>query len=70
MDHSRNQWGNKKHPETNENESIMVQNMGCCKSIYKWEFYSNTILPLETRKISNKQPNLATKTTRERINKT
>ena len=48
----------------------MVRNMECCKSIYKWEFYSNTILPLETRKISNKQPNLATTTTRERINKT
>ena len=28
--------------------------------------YSNTILPQETRKISNKQPNLTPKTTRER----
>ena len=33
--------------------------------------YSNTILPQETRKISNKQPNLMPKETRERrTNKT
>ena len=35
------------------------------------EVYSNTSLPQETRKISNKQPNITPKATREiRINKT
>ena len=28
--------------------------MGCSKSSSKWEVYSDTILPQETRKISNK----------------
>ena len=32
--------------------------MGFSKSSSKKEVYSNTILPQETRKISNKQPNL------------
>ena len=32
--------------------------MGYSKSSSKREVYSNTILPRETRKISNKQPNL------------
>ena len=32
--------------------------MGYSKSSYKREVYSNTILPQETRKISNKQPTL------------
>ena len=40
--------------------------MGCSKSISKRKVYSNTILPQETRNISNKQPNLAYKVTRER----
>ena len=31
----------------------------CNKNISKMEVYSNTILPQETRKISNKQPNPA-----------
>ena len=35
--------------------------MGCSKSSSKREFYSNTILPQETRKISDKQPNLTLK---------
>ena len=39
--------------------------MGCSKSSYKREVYSNTILPQETRNISNKQPNLTPKTIRE-----
>ena len=38
------------------------------KSSSKREVYSNTILPQETRKISNKQPNLAPKA--EKKNKT
>ena len=32
--------------------------MGCSKSSSKREVYSNSISPQETRKISNKQPNL------------
>ena len=45
--------------------------MGCSKSSSKREVYSNTILPKEIRKISNKQSNLTPKGTRERrTNKT
>ena len=40
--------------------------MGCRKSSSKREVYSNTILPQETRNISNKQPNLTPKATKER----
>ena len=40
--------------------------MGCSKGSSKREVYSNTILPQETRKISNKQCNLAPKAIRER----
>ena len=40
--------------------------MGCSKSNSKREVYSNTILPQETRKISNKQPNIRHKAIRER----
>ena len=43
--------------------------MGCSKSSSKREVYSNTILPQETRNISNKQPNLIPKATRERRTK-
>ena len=32
--------------------------MGCSKSSFKREVYNNTILPQETRNISNKQPNV------------
>ena len=35
----------------------------------KREVYSNTVLPQETRKISNKQPNLTPKAIRERRTK-
>ena len=45
--------------------------MGCSESSSKREVYSYTSLPKETRKISNKQPNLTPKETRERrTNKT
>ena len=40
--------------------------MGCSKSSSKREFYSNTSLPQEIRKISNKQPNLSPKGIRKR----
>ena len=35
--------------------------MECSKSILKRQVYSDTRLPQETRKISNKQPNLPSK---------
>ena len=40
------------------------------KSSSKREVYSNTNLPEEIRKITNKQPNLIPKAIRERTNKT
>ena len=43
--------------------------MGCSKSSSKREVYTNTILPPETRNISNKQPNLTPKAIRERRTK-
>ena len=43
--------------------------MGWSKSSSKSEIYSNTIQPQETRKISNKQPNLTPKEIRERRTK-
>ena len=43
--------------------------MGCSKSSSKREVYSNTILPQETRKISNRQPNFTHKTTGTRRTK-
>ena len=39
--------------------------MRCSKSSSKRKVYSNTILPQETRKVSNKQPNLTPKAIRE-----
>ena len=43
--------------------------MGGRKGSSKKEIYSNKILPQETRKISNKQPKLTPKATRERRTK-
>ena len=43
--------------------------MECSKSSSKRKVYSNTILPQETRNISNKQPNLTPKAIRERRTK-
>ena len=40
--------------------------MGCSKSSSKREVYSNTILPQESRKTSNRQPNFIPKTTGQR----
>ena len=37
--------------------------MGCSKSSPKRDIYSNTILPQEARKTSNRQPNFTPKTT-------
>ena len=43
--------------------------MGCSKSSSKREVYSNTILPQETRKTSNRQPNITPKATGKRRRK-
>ena len=43
--------------------------MGCSKSTSKREVYSNKILPQETRKTSNRQPNFTPKTTGKRRTK-
>ena len=43
--------------------------MGFSKSSSKREVYSSTILPQETRKISNKQPNITPKAIREKRTK-
>ena len=43
--------------------------MGCNKSSSKREVYSNTILPQETRKISNRQPKFTPKATGKRKGK-
>ena len=47
----------------------MAKPMGCIKSNPKREVYSNTILPQETRKTSNRQPNFTPKTTGKRRTK-
>ena len=44
--------------------------MGCSKSSYKMEIYSNTILSQETRKALDRQPNFTLKTTRKEQRKT
>ena len=43
--------------------------MGCNESSSKREVYSDIILPQETRKTSNRQPNFTPKTTGKRITK-
>ena len=43
--------------------------MWCSKCISKREVSSNTILPQETRKTSNRQPNFTPKTTEKRRTK-
>ena len=40
--------------------------MGCSKTSSKMEVFSNTILPQETGKILNRQPNFTPKTTGKR----
>ena len=54
---SRNKWQGK------HNNS---KPMGCSESSSKREVYSNTILPQEKRKISNRQPNFTPKPTGKR----
>ena len=68
MDHQRNQRGNQKIPRDKWKHND-PKPLGCRIISSKREVNSNTILPQETRKISNKQPNLTPKATRERENK-
>ena len=58
----------KKYLETNDSENTTTQNVwDAAKAVLRQiVLYSNTILPQETRHISNKQPNLTPKTIRER----
>ena len=59
----------KNYLETNDNENTTAQNLwDAAKAVLRGK-HSNTILPQETRKISNKQPNLAPKAIRERRTK-
>ena len=44
--------------------------MGCSKSSSKKQVYSNTILPLETRKASHRQPNPTSKAVGKRTTTT
>ena len=60
LKNSRNKW-QWKHDNSKP--------MGCSKSSPKREVYSNTILPQETRKTSNRQPNFTPKTTGKRLKK-
>ena len=58
----RNQKGNKKISRNkwqwkHDNSKLM----GCSRTSSKREVYSNTILPLETRKTSNREPNFTPK---------
>ena len=69
-DHWRNQRGDKKIPKGKwKQKHNDLKPLGCSKNSSKREVYSDTSLPQETRKISNKQPNLKAKQTRERTNK-
>ena len=56
----------KKFLETNDNENTTTQNLWDAAKAVKREIYSNTILPQETRKTSNRQPNFIPKTTGKR----
>ena len=60
----------KKFIETNDNENMTTQNLwDAAKAILRGNFYSNIILPKETRKTSNRQPNVTPKTTGKKKNK-
>ena len=65
MDHWRNQTENETHLETNENNRDSKP-VGMAKAVLREKFISNRIISQKTIKISNKQPNLTPKATRER----
>ena len=55
--------------QTNDNESMTTQNLWDAAKAVLREVYSNTILPPETRKTSDRQPNFTPKTTRKKRTK-
>ena len=60
----RNQKGNQKISRSKwQCKHDISKPMRCSKSTSKRKFYSNTILPHETRKTLKRQPNFAPKTT-------
>ena len=60
----RNQRGNKKKSRNKwEWKHDISECIGCSESSSKREVYSNTILPQEIKKTSNRQPNFTPKTT-------
>ena len=57
----------KKFLQTNDNENTTTQNLwDAAKAVLRGKFYSNTILPQETRKTLNRQSNFTPKTTGKR----
>ena len=48
---------------------MIQKSIGCSKSSYKREDYSDTCLPQKTRKIANKQPNTMPKGTQKKNSK-
>ena len=66
----RNQKGNQKTSRnTWQWKHDTSKPMGCSKSSSKREVYSNTIIPQEIGKTSNRQPNITPKTTGKRRTK-
>ena len=60
----------KKFLQTNDNENTTTQNLwDAAKAVLRGKFYSNTILPQETRKTLNRQSNFTPKTTGKRRTK-
>ena len=61
----------KKYLEINNNENTTFENLwDAAKSILRGKFLMMHFIPQESRKISNKQPNLSLKRIRKRTNKT
>ena len=70
MGYGRNQKGNQKNSRKKQQwKHDNSKPMRCSKNSSKREVYSNTILPRETRKTSNKQLNFIRKTTVKRRTK-
>ena len=66
----KNQKGNQKISINKDNENTTTQNLwDAAKAVLRGKFILITILPQETRKISNRQPNFTPKTTGKRRTK-
>ena len=59
----------KKFIQTNDNENTTQNLWDAAKAVLRGKFYSNTILPQETRKTLNRQSNFTPKTTGKRRTK-